>query len=118
MVSSTVKLSVAQMCIHHQSIVLHVCWYRTASASNYRVQANYANIPMFAHHSLSQLFTIHTFACATGVLSDTYTAVFLKAVAGAQQLNPSIVVSDFESRHRSYTIFSRDSREICTRRIS
>jgi len=41
---------------------------------------------------------------ATGVLSDTYTAVFQKAGAGAQQLNPSIVVSDFESgvayRHR------------------
>jgi len=45
------------------------------------------------------MFTIHT--CATGVLSvsDTYNApaVFQKAAACAQQLNPSTVVSDFES---------------------
>jgi len=49
-----------------------------------------------------QLFTMH--ACATGVLSDTYTTVFQKATAGAQQLNPSRVVSDCDSalecRHR------------------
>jgi len=47
---------------------------------------------MLVHH-FSQLFTIH--ACATDVLSDTYTTVFQKDAAGA--LNPSTVVSNFES---------------------
>jgi len=50
MVYRAVELSVAQVRVHHQSVVLQVCWYKTASACRpytYCVQANYANMPMF-----------------------------------------------------------------------
>jgi len=48
-------LSVAQVRVHYQSVVLHVCWYRTASTCIYHVQANYANMPIYLRVNLPQI---------------------------------------------------------------
>ena len=56
-------------------------WLGYASLMSYPWTAHFDACPSL----FSQMFTTH--ACATGVLSDTYTAVFQKVAAGALQLN-------------------------------